>query len=245
MGGVQTSARDYARWVAFLLSAWPPRDGADAGPVKRATVRELAQGLGFPRSRIRPGRGGERCRQAVTYGMGFQVAQDCDVGLTLSHSGGYPGFGSHVLLLPDRGVGIFAFANRTYGAPVAPVWDTAIALAQQGRLPAERPVATSPELAQAYRVAGTIYTSGEVTRSQPALAMNFLMDRDAAGWARDLASLKARAGACNTQAPIQAQSALDGQFLWSCEHGEVRGSLLLSPTLPPRIQSLQFQTLER
>ena len=32
MGGIQTSATDYAKWVAFLLSAWPPRDGADAGP---------------------------------------------------------------------------------------------------------------------------------------------------------------------------------------------------------------------
>ncbi|MGQ0660012.1 serine hydrolase domain-containing protein, partial [Sphingosinicella sp.] len=47
MGGVQTSARDYARWVAFLLSAWPARDGPETGPVRRSTVRELAQGLNF------------------------------------------------------------------------------------------------------------------------------------------------------------------------------------------------------
>ena len=40
MGGIQTSANDYAKWVAFLLQAWPARDGADAGPVKRASVRE-------------------------------------------------------------------------------------------------------------------------------------------------------------------------------------------------------------
>ena len=32
MGGIQTSANDYAKWVAFLLQAWPARDGADAGP---------------------------------------------------------------------------------------------------------------------------------------------------------------------------------------------------------------------
>ena len=30
MGGLQTSANDYAKWVTFLLSAWPPRDGADS-----------------------------------------------------------------------------------------------------------------------------------------------------------------------------------------------------------------------
>ena len=43
MGGLQTSANDYSKWVAFLLSAWPPRDDADRGLVKRATVRELAR----------------------------------------------------------------------------------------------------------------------------------------------------------------------------------------------------------
>ena len=47
MGGLQVSANDYAKWVAFLLSAWPARDDADTGPVKRATVREIAQGLNF------------------------------------------------------------------------------------------------------------------------------------------------------------------------------------------------------
>ncbi|MDO9489778.1 MAG: serine hydrolase domain-containing protein, partial [Sphingomonadaceae bacterium] len=30
MGGVETSANDFAKWVSFLLSAWPARDGADA-----------------------------------------------------------------------------------------------------------------------------------------------------------------------------------------------------------------------
>ncbi len=42
--------------------------------------------------------------------MGMIAATDCDLGLTLGHGGGYPGYGSYVLLLPDYGVGIFAFA---------------------------------------------------------------------------------------------------------------------------------------
>ena len=58
MGGIQTSATDYAKWVAYLLSAWPPRDGADAGPVRRSSVRELAQGANFPSVRLRPGSSG-------------------------------------------------------------------------------------------------------------------------------------------------------------------------------------------
>ena len=66
MGGIQTSATDYARWVSYLLSAWPPRDGADSGPVRRSSVRELAQGANFPsvcgcgRDRVAPTRAARR-----------------------------------------------------------------------------------------------------------------------------------------------------------------------------------------
>ena len=137
MGGLQTSANDYAKYVAWLLSAWPPRDGADVGPVKRATVRELAQGANYPQLRQRFGKSGaDACRQATAYGMGMIVAVDCDLGVTLSHGGGYPGYGSYVLLLPDYGIGIFALANRTYAGPRAPVWDAAVSLQKAGLLKA-------------------------------------------------------------------------------------------------------------
>jgi D-alanyl-D-alanine-carboxypeptidase/D-alanyl-D-alanine-endopeptidase len=241
MGGLQTSATDYAKWVAYLLSAWPPRDAADSGPARRATVRELAQGSNFPRLRQRPGHTGESaCRQAATYGMGMWVAIDCELGLTLSHGGGYPGYGSHVLLLPDHDAGIFAFANRTYAGPSAPVWDAAIVLSKAGFFE-ERAAAVSAELAGAYRAVGAIYQQGTVTMAADQLAMNFLMDRDAAGWARDLTNLKKQVGDCDTSAPVSATSALSGEFIWRCAHGRLTGSVLLAPTKPPRIQSISLQ----
>jgi len=244
MGGLQTSANDYAKWVAFLLSAWPPRDGADSGPVKRATVRELAQGSNFPRIRARFSRSGtDACRQAVTYGMGMNVAVDCDLGLTLSHGGGYPGYGSHVLLLPERGIGIFALANRTYAGPSAPVWDAAIALNKAGLLATDRVLPVGADLANAYRAAGAIYAAGSVAGARDLFAMNFLLDRDAAGWARDLAKLKGAVGDCDTSVPLTATGALTGDFTWRCIHGRVKGSLELAPTRPPRIQELTLAAI--
>lgn len=238
MGGLQTSANDYAKWVGWLLSAWPARDGANEGPAKRATVRELAQGSNFPVVRQRPGASGdEACRQASTYGMGMFVSADCDLGLTLFHGGGYPGYGSHVLLLADYGVGIFALANRTYSGPRAPVWDAAVALHRAGLLKA-RPTMGDPALSTAYSAVGRMYAAGNVTSAGDVLAMNFLMDRSADVWARGLAGLKTQVGACDTTAPIAPTGALSGDFTWRCEHGRVRGSVLLAPTNPPRIQSL-------
>ncbi len=249
MGGLQTSASDYAKWVSYLLSAWPARDEANAGPVARATVRELAQGSNFPRLRPRPGKSGatgttgstgsDTCQQAATYAMGFYVAADCDLGTTLNHGGGYPGYGSHVLLLVDHGVGVFALANRTYAGPSGAVWDAAVALDQAGFL-ADRQTPVSEELATAYRTVGAIYQNGEVASVKEQLAMNFLLDRDAAGWSRDLASLKTKVGECDTSAPLKPTGAAAGEFTWRCSHGRVAGSVLLAPTLSPRIQSLKL-----
>lgn len=243
MGGLQTSANDYARYVAWLLSAWPPRDGTDTGPLKRASVRELAQGANFPQFRPRPGRSGAgTCRQASTYGMGWWVAIDCDLGTTLSHSGGYPGYGSHVLLLPDYGVGIFAFANRTYSGPRAPVWDAAIALQKAGVLKA-RESKVSDALARAYSAVVRMYASGAVNSAGDLLAMNFLLDRSGEGWARELATLKSQVGDCEASEAIVATGELSGDFTWRCDHGRLTGSLLLAPTRPPRIQALSLVRL--
>jgi serine-type D-Ala-D-Ala carboxypeptidase/endopeptidase len=240
MGGIETSATDYAKWVAFLLSGWPARDGADTGPVRRSTVRELAQGSNFPGLRPRPGEtGASACRLASTYAMGFGAAQDCDLGLTLSHGGGYPGYGSHVLLLPDYGVGIFAFANRTYAGPQAPVWDAAMALHRAGLL-TRRPVPVSPALSTAYAAVGRMFAAGSVTAGGDVLAMNMPMDRDADHWARDFAALKAGVGSCDTTSPIVPTGALSGRIAWRCERGRVTGRLLLAPTREPRIQALDL-----
>jgi hypothetical protein len=216
----------------------------DTGVVPRATVRELAQGSNFPRRRSRSGKNPEGCHQAVAYGMGMGVAMDCDLGLTLGHPGGYPGYGSYVLLLPNRGVGIFAFANRTYAGPSVAVWDAAVALEKSGQLGRERAVPVSSDLARAYRAAGAIYKAGDITAGGDLLAMNFVLDRSADGWARDLEKLKAQTGECETSELLTASGELTGDFTWRCTHGRVQGSLELAPTHPPRIQSLEFQPIK-
>jgi len=243
MGGVQTTAQDYARWIAFLLSAWPARDGPETGPVRRSTVREMAQGLNFVAVARRPGQTeGEPCQQATAYAMGLRVAQDCALGLTLAHGGGYPGYGSYMLLLPEHGVGLFALTNRTYSAPVPAVWNAAMALHGAGLL--ERTaVPVSASLDRAYRAAGAIYTAGNLDPGQGLFAMNFLMDRSPENWARVLGEMRRQVGACRTDAPIAPNGALAGNFAWTCERGRMEGRVLLAPTDPAGIQALNFRPI--
>jgi serine-type D-Ala-D-Ala carboxypeptidase/endopeptidase len=137
-------------------------------------------------------------------------------------------------------VGIFALANRTYAGPSGAVWDAAIALSKAGFLK-DRSLPVSEDLASAYRTVGAIYQQDDVTLSAERLAMNFLLDRDTAGWAEDLANLKKQVGDCDTAAPMSASSALSGEFTWRCAHGRLTGSVTLAPTRPPRIQKLDLK----
>jgi D-alanyl-D-alanine-carboxypeptidase/D-alanyl-D-alanine-endopeptidase len=241
MGGLQTSANDYARWVAFLLSAWPARDEAESGPADRASVRMLAEGSNFVAVGQRNGASGaSACRLASAYGFAMRVAQDCDLGLTLAHGGGYPGYGSHVMLMPDYGVGVFVFTNRTYNGGNGPAWDAAVALKRAGALIA-RVMPVSALLTGGYAATGRIYGTGDVLAAKEALAMNFLMDRDAAHWGKALAALKGEVGACDTAAPIVATGNLSGKFTWTCEKGRVAGSILLAPTDSAQLQELKLE----
>ena len=238
MGGLQTSASDYARYLAWLLAAWPPRDDPETGPVRRATVRELAQGSNFAELRTRT-LDGAPCPQAMAYGMGMRVMTDCEFGPVLQHGGGYPGYGSGVLLLPDQGVGLFVFSNRTYAGGTDALWQLASAMNKAGLL-RDRRDPVSPVLASAYATARDIYARGDVLAARDRLAGNFLLDRSAEGWRRDLAGIRAQVGACPRDMPVYARGALSANFRWVCERGTVDGFLLLAPTTPVTIQQLRL-----
>jgi hypothetical protein len=119
------------------------------------------------------------------------------------------------------------------------VWDAAVAMLREGNLRGHQ-TPVSPALSTAYTGAVRAFVSGSVTVTNDLLAMNFLMDKDAEHWARDIAALKAQVGACDTSAPVRPTGALSGAFTWTCATGRVRGDILLAPTPTPQIQALSF-----
>ena len=141
--------------------------------------------------------------------------------------------------MPDAGVGIFAFANRTYAAPSRIVREAALELAKAGEVPArEWPV--SDVLADAYAATGDVYEQDSLAPLDGKLAMNFTMDASIPVRERVLADLKEQAGACETDAPFKANGHLSGTFTWTCENGQMDGWLLMSPNNPPLVQELDL-----
>jgi serine-type D-Ala-D-Ala carboxypeptidase/endopeptidase len=237
MGGITTSANDYAKWVGYLLSGWPAAEG-DAKA--KQTIRAMQYGGGIIHRRTRPGKEGSNCRISGIYGAGLASSDDCVLGRVLYHGGGFPGYGSHMLLIPDAGVGIFALSNRTYAGPSGPVWDAATTLWQAGLIN-RRDLQASALLNDGYEAARAIWTEGRITGQQSRLAMNFTMDRSPENWAKLLADTKAKSGDCDTSAPIIPTGNLAGRFSWTCAKGKVSGNVLLAPTKEAQIQSLGFE----
>ena len=244
MGGLETTANDYAKYVAWLLSAWPARDGPETGPLKRATVRQIVQGSNFAElGDRRAGLGEGVCKQAGAYAMGWRVIEDCDLSY-VSHTGGYPGYGSVVILQPQTGVGVFAFSSRTYGAPVPPAYKTA-KLIQDAGLSVTRPVPLSTGVAAGYDAARAVWQAGDILAAGNRLAMNMLLDRSAANWRAELTRLRGQVGACRTDTAIQPTTAMAGRFRWMCGRSDLLGTILLAPTPMPTIQELRFVSVPR
>lgn len=112
-GGLFSSVRDMARYASFELSAWPPRDDGDTGPLRRSSVREAQQmaawmGLHVPRR----GRGAAVVAIADGYGFGWVAEQTCEFDQVVWHNGALTdGYRSMVMLLPERGVALIVLAN--------------------------------------------------------------------------------------------------------------------------------------
>jgi CubicO group peptidase (beta-lactamase class C family) len=112
MGGMLTSTRDLGVYVGMMLGAWPPRDGAETGPVKRATLREMQQ-IHRPRpASVTRTANGALALSSGGYGYGLGISGDCNFAHIVAHSGGLPGFGSLMRWLPEHGVGIIAGRSR-------------------------------------------------------------------------------------------------------------------------------------
>src|SRR5215212_1235470 len=115
MGGLWTTAPDLARYVAFLMSAFPPRDEPEHGPIKRSSAREMQQAWrAQPASAFRATVDAPLQIGVSAYGYGLGVSQDCRFGHVVGHGGGLPGYGSLMRWLPEYGVGLIGMSNQTY-----------------------------------------------------------------------------------------------------------------------------------
>ena len=130
-GGINSNAEDMARWLEVLLRDGQLADGSRLFSEK--TARELSAlvtpiPISDPPEELRA-----LCPQFLGYGLGLGIA-DYRGHRIVRHSGGLPGYVSHVLRVPDVGLGVAVLTNQesdaAYSAILLPLVDHVLGAAR-------------------------------------------------------------------------------------------------------------------
>jgi CubicO group peptidase (beta-lactamase class C family) len=241
MGGMLTSLEDLGRYVGALLAAWPPRDGADPGPVSRASLREMQQMWRARPTTVARDAAGMVQLNASGYGYGLRISQSCEFAHVVAHSGGLPGFGSQMRWLPEYGVGLIAFGNRTY-APWGDAFGPVLAALKASGGLSPRAVQPSVALLHARAEVTSLVNGWDEAAADRIAAVNLFLDRDKPRRRAEFERLRAEVGACrDTGGWVSIENRLRGDWLLRCERGELVASLTLAPVEPPTVQHLELR----
>jgi CubicO group peptidase (beta-lactamase class C family) len=281
MGGLFSSVSDIARWVAGFAAAFPPdgsRTGNAAGdaagdgdtphPLRPASRRQmqLPQAVTAWRS---PDRlpGGPPAPPAY-YGFGLFADEDPALGRIISHSGGYPGFGTNMRWHPATGVGVIALANGTYAPvtaltslvldallPRSSAYHVAIAPAAPASpaAPAVSAGAPWPETLAAAEAVNRLLLAWDDSAADALFTENVALDgpyperRHAIGQIRERIGDFTADGPAGTPAgtpgaagarPDESDTPAHRRWWLTGPHGTVQAQIQLNPERPPRVQSL-------
>jgi CubicO group peptidase (beta-lactamase class C family) len=242
MGGLITTMDDFARYVRFHLDAWPARDGADSGPVKRATVREMHMPRVFASQSSKTTRlDGKTPNPLVTfYGYGLRWSRDSRDLVTLGHGGGLPGFGSQFYFAPQHGVATIAFSNLRYGPVYQSTAKAINLLAEKADLKPRAVAPTEILLTRQQQVVQLLQGWDEALGARIA-AENFFLDRSRIDWIKHAAANLAPIGKIVSVGPIKAENRLRGSFPLVGEKGTLTVSFTLTPEREPKVQALDLK----
>ena len=241
MGGLITSIEDFTSYVALHLSAWPPRSDQENGVLKRSSLREMHHPWNLPSLEPSfPYPSGRKCPSVSAYGFGLGWRKDCDARVTVGHSGGLPGFGSDWRIMPDYGLAVMSFDNRTYGGTSMVnmiVLDTILALT---KLEPRREV-VSAVLERRKKALVKLLPEWQEAEASGMFAENFFIDNRLKDLVKKSKEFFAKAGTITGIGPIVAENQLRGSFSIEGEKGKIRVYFTLTPEKEALIQELRMR----
>lgn len=247
MGGLITSIDDFSKYVSLHLSAWPPRNEPESGPVKRSTLREMHH-MNKPRFYSDPDRfGGSSQSNMLGYGFGLRVIKDHQGVVEVGHNGGLPGFGSSYMFYPEHGIGIMAFGNLTYagGLVRSANYKVIQSLMEQG-LFLPRTLSVSPILARRKEQVAELIKHWDPQLEEKIVAANLYLDRSRQVRMTEARNLLDSCGEIFSVGPVNPENQLRGSFVIEGSRGNVKVYFTLSPEEEPRVQwiTLDFIPVE-
>ena len=240
MGGLLTTMRDFARYVAMHLDAWPARNDPDRGFVRRATLREMHQPAMFSGLAAQArSLAGELQPSVSAYGYGLSWGIDSRGVVRVGHSGGLPGFGSNYRFYPDHGVAVISFANLTYAGTGAVNARVGALLIEKAGLP-RRTLPASPLLQLRQRQVAELVQTWDPALAEAIVAENFFLDRSREDWQQHAREVLTRLGPVKSIGELVPENQLRGTFPLVGDHGRLDIFFTLTPERDPRLQELRL-----
>jgi CubicO group peptidase (beta-lactamase class C family) len=244
-GGLYTSLNDYARYVAFQLAAYPARDDPETGPLRRSTLREMHTGERWMRWtddapvawRTPDGR---LSLSSAAYGFGWANHSTCFYEGLVQHGGAEPGYSSYVRLLPKEALGIVTFST-TASIGSLKSFETVFGMLRDAGVLAPRKSQVAPELARAGSTLGRLLHAWDDSLVERTFDPQSLRYSWVKKLASDFARLAREHGRCEPEAAPEPYDPSHARFRFACERGKIAFTVWLTPTVPPRIQALEWK----
>ena len=244
MGAMLSSVEDFSAYMAMHLRAWPPSDAQDTGPLSRSSIREMHHPWRFTGLNMQFAyQPGVPCPVAGAYAYGLRWTRDCMNRTFIDHSGGLPGFGSQWRIMPDYGIGVVVFGNRTY-SPMGGINFQVLDTLVSGAKLEPRSVPVSGILHQRQQELARLLPDWAGARQSGIFAENFFDDYPIDLLQQDCRALFARAGRILRIHPMRAQNRLRGTFLLEGEKATLEVYFTMSPENPPLIQAFRIREVK-
>ncbi|MFZ4811623.1 MAG: serine hydrolase domain-containing protein [Ilumatobacteraceae bacterium] len=236
MGGLWSTVDDLSRWARWLDDATPARDGADVGPLSRASRREMQEIQRYSEVADLAGVGAP-----TGYGYGLRVRDDPTLGRVVAHSGGVPGYGTNMRWIAGRRISAVALANVTYAPMATLTQQMLIALHDHGALPAAPPV-TAPLVEALGRQLVDLLADWDDTRATELFSDNVAPDESFDRRRQAAAELVASFGGSLTINAVTARHQTSGSIEVAGTTGATATiELTVAPIAPPRIQTYSIE----
>jgi len=243
MGGLITSIEDFSKYISYHLQAWPPRNEPEYGPLRRSSLREMQHPWNFIQLNTYTHRA---CSVTSAYCYGLVWCKNSDGIVSITHTGGLPGFGSNWVILPEHGIGLVSFANSTYadlGRINGVIMDQIVTLADLK----SRQIPISKILAERKQQIITLLLQNNWDIHDPQVSMifaeNFFLDRSLELRKTASQELFNQAGQILNIEELIPENQLRGRFDITGEHAKIRVTFSLSPENPPLLQELKLSNI--
>ena len=247
LGGLFSNVEDLSRWVAFMCEAHDGSTNREWETVlSRDSRRQMQQGHRhvFVSTSIDLSHAAlPLTTNAPMYGFGLMHSPHVRFGATVGHSGGYPGYGTHMVWHPATGIGVVALSNGRYGGAFRLATQTLRDLLLKVDAPS-RVVSPTVATKKAFIAVNRLLVEWEDSTADALFGPNMDEDEPREHRVNTISTAIASVGGISGPAEEISSTASSHLAWWlPCATGRVRVEIRLNPLRAQQLQTLNVRAV--